>query len=100
MAVQHIVCFKFKDQVAAGDIDRHMEMFAALTEKIPGITAYSAGRTFKVGYEKTGDYDVAHCLTCESRETLESYFFHEAHQAFGAANRHLWQDVLVVNIDI
>jgi hypothetical protein len=99
MAVGHIVYFKFKDNITQEEITRHMEMFAALANQILGISAYTAGRTFEVSYEATGDFDVAHCLTCESREALEAYYHHEAHQAFINANKSLWQNVLVVNMD-
>lgn len=99
MAVQHIVYFKFKETAEPADMARHMEMFAALTKTIPGILSYSAGKTFGVAYEATGDYDCVHCLKCESKEALESYFHHPAHQEFGARNRHLWQHVLVVNAE-
>jgi len=100
MAVNHIVYFKFKNGSTSEAIERHMNMFAELAGKIPGITGYSAGKTFGVSYEKTGDYDVSHCLTCESREALEEYFIHEAHQAFIEVNRPIWHDALVVNSDI
>jgi len=100
MAVNHIVYFKFKNETTSEAIERHMNMFAELAGKIPGITEYSAGKTFSVSYEKTGDYDVSHCLTCESREALEVYFYHKAHQAFIEENKSIWQDVLVVNADI
>ena len=100
MAVNHIVYFKFISKATPEAIERHMSMFAGLAGKIPGITGYSAGKTFGVPYEKTGDYDVSHCLTCESREALEAYFFHEAHQEFIAANKSIWHDAFVVNADI
>lgn len=99
MAVKHIVYFKFKSSASEEEIRRHMNMFASLSDTIPGITAYTAGRTFDVGYEPTGDYDVAHCLSCESREALEHYFHHDAHQAFIAQNKDIWEDVLVVNME-
>ena len=100
MAVKHIVYFGFKQDASPADIDRHMEMFAALSNTIPGITGYSAGHTFKVDYESTADYDVIHCLTCESRSVLEDYFHHPAHQAFIETNKAIWQDVMVVNADV
>ena len=97
MSVHHIVYFKFKESASPADVARHMEAFAALSETIPGIVSYSAGKTFAVDYEATGDYDTMHCLKCESQQALESYFHHEAHQNFIEVYKHLWQDVLVVN---
>lgn len=97
MAVQHIVYFKFKETANPAEVARHMDAFAALSYTIPGIVSYSAGKTFGVDYEATGDYDTMHCLKCESEQALESYFHHEAHKSFIEENKHLWQDVLVVN---
>jgi hypothetical protein len=100
MAVKHIVYFGFKQDASPVAINQHMEMFAALANTISGITDYSAGHTFKVDYESTADYDVLHCVTCESRLALEAYFHHPAHQAFIEANKAIWQDVMVVNADV
>ncbi len=96
MPVKHIVCFKFKEKAQPHEIQKHMDMFAALS-KIPGILAHSAGKTFGVAYETTADYDSVHCLTCESEQALESYFHHEEHQTFIAQNRHIWENVFVIN---
>jgi hypothetical protein len=41
-----------------------------------------------------------HCVKFASQEALETYFFHEAHQAFIEENKDLWQDVIVINADI
>ena len=97
MAVNHIVCFKFKENTAIEDIVMHMQMFAGLSKSIPGIVSYSAGQSFGVAYEATADYDSVHCLMCESAQALESYFHHEAHQQFIAQNKHIWQNVFVIN---
>jgi hypothetical protein len=97
MVVNHIVFFKFKETAKPSEVDSHMEMFAALAKTIPGILSYSAGKTFRVDYEATGDYDCMHCLKCESEQALENYFHHEAHRNFISQNQHIWQDVLVVN---
>ncbi len=100
MRIDHIVCFKFKDGTKPEMIERHMQSFAALSGMIPEIAGYTAGRTCKVSYEKTADYDVMHCVKFASQEALETYFFHEAHQAFIEENKDLWQDVIVINADI
>ncbi len=100
MAVNHIVCFKFNENTAPEDIAKHMKMFAGLSETIPGIISYSAGKSFGVAYEPTADYDSVHCLACESEQALESYFHHEAHQAFIARNKHIWRSVFVINAQV
>lgn len=100
MAVNHIVCFKFNESAQPEDIARHMEMFEALSKTIPGIVSYSAGKSFKVAYESTADYDSVHCLMCETEQALESYCHHEAHQEFIAQNKHIWQNVFVINAHV
>ncbi len=97
MAVNHIVCFKFNESATKDEIKQHMQMFAALSQTIPGIVSYSAGKSFGVAYESTADYDSVHVLVCESEEALESYFHHEAHQEFINQSKHIWENVLVIN---
>jgi len=100
MAVNHIVYFKFKQTAKQHEIKKHMDMFAALGASIPGVISYSAGETFAVSYEDTADYDVMHCLSCDSKQQLENYFFHPDHQVFIEQNKSIWQDVLVVNAKV
>ncbi len=97
MAVNHVVFFKFKEKAKLEEIDQHMKMFQQLSKTISGIIDYSAGKTFKVGYEPTADYDCMHCVTFESEKTLEKYYFHEKHREFINKNKHMWDDVLVLN---
>lgn len=100
MAVNHIVCFKFNENADAAGITKHMEMFEALAGAIPGILSYTAGKAIGVSYEATADYDSVHCLLCESEQALESYFHHNAHQAFITQNKHIWHSVFVINAQV
>ena len=100
MAVNHIVYFKFSSTVKEEDVKKHMAMFKELADSVSGITAYSAGKAFKVSYEDTADYDSVHCVSFESKQALENYFFDERHNNFIEQNKHLWADVLVVNAEI
>ena len=100
MAVNHVVYFKFTDDAAPERIQAHMSAFDALGKAIPGITGYSAGKTFSVDYEKTGDYDSVHIVVYESEKALEDYFHHEKHKTFIEDFKDIWKDVLVVNADL
>ncbi len=100
MAVNHIVYFKFKEDAKKDEIKKHMDMFEALSTSVPGVISYSAGETFSVSYEETGDYDVMHCLKYDTEQQLENYFFNPEHKAFIEQNKSIWQDVLVVNAQI
>ncbi len=75
-------------------------MFQQLSETIPGIVSYSAGKAFKVKYEGTADFDCMHCVTCESEKALEAYFFHEDHKKFIKQNEHIWENAMVLNSNI
>ena len=100
MAVNHVVFFKFKEGASQDEINQHMSMFQQLSETVSGITDYSAGKAFGVEYESTADYDCMHCVKCESEADLEAYFFNDKHKEFIEKNKHLWEDVLVLNADI
>lgn len=95
--IQHVVCFKFKDNASQDAIQKHMDDFAALRSKIPEIQDYEDGNAFKVDYEKTADYDVVHYVTFQSEADLETYFHHPAHQEFIQENKEIWADVFVIN---
>jgi len=71
--------------------------FAALKEAIPQIVSYRAEQTLPGDSYATPDYDVVHYLTYRTRADLDAYEVHPAHRAFGAANRALWDSVLVIN---
>jgi hypothetical protein len=95
--IQRIVAFKFKEGSSQEAIQQHMNHFAALKDSIPQIQSYRAGQTFPADYEGTGDYDVLHYSTFDSEEAIEEYFNHPAHQRFIAANKDIWENVIVLN---
>ena len=95
--VQHVVAFKFKEGTSAEAIQKHMDDFAGLQDKIPELRSYEAGKTFKVAYESTADYDVMHYTTFANEADMEVYFNHPDHQKFIADNKDSWADVFVSN---
>ena len=58
-----MVAFKFKEGTSSEAIQKHMNDFAGLQDKVPELRSYEAGETFKVDYESTADYDVMHYTT-------------------------------------
>lgn len=97
MKIQRIVCFKFKAEASDTDRQRHMADFAALKENIAEIQSYSAGAGLSGDQGAAPQYDTLHYMTFASMADVDVYFDHPAHQAFIAANRHIWDDVLVLN---
>ena len=95
--VQHVVAFKFKEGTSEKARQQHMNDFAGLQDKIPELRSYEAGKTFKVAYESTADYDVMHYTTFANEADMEVYFNHPDHQKFIADNKDSWADVFVSN---
>ncbi|HEY9077763.1 MAG TPA: Dabb family protein [Anaerolineaceae bacterium] len=100
MIVQRLVCFKFKPGTSQEDIAKHMADFAALKNLIPQIQTYQAGLVYSEPGKPEPEFDSLHTLTFMSRQDIEQYFLHPAHQAFAAANRHNWERVLVLNAEV
>lgn len=95
--VQHVVAFKFKEGTSSEAIQKHMDDFGGLKAKIPELRSYEAGKTFKVEYESTADYDVMHYTTFANEADMEVYFNHPDHQKFIEENKDGWADVFVSN---
>ena len=95
--IQHVVAFKFKEGTTAEARQKHMDDFGGLKSKIPEIRSYEAGKTFKVSYESTADYDVMHYTTFANEADMKVYFDHPDHQKFIADNKANWADVFVSN---
>ena len=96
---QHFVCFKFKEPLPSEAVQQHMELFAALKDAIPQIVSYAGGLTFLDG-DGADKYDSAHNVTFRTREDIDLYIHHAAHQEFIEANKAHWDDVLVVDSEI
>ena len=97
--IQHFVCFKFKPDTSQVEIQKHMEMFASLEEKISQITSYRGGKVLE-GFEGAEKYDTAHYVTFANKSDVDIYFYHEAHQEFIESNKNIWADILVIDSEI
>ena len=100
MAIQRIVCFKFKE--SATDLDRrsHMDDLAALKTLIPQMASYTAGFGLSGDFGSSPKYDTLHYMTFASMEDVNIYFEHEAHKRFVENHKTSWDDVLVLNANI
>jgi hypothetical protein len=74
-------------------------MFAVLKDTIPQIVSYSDGITF-TGGEGASKFDTAHYVTYQTKEDIDIYFHHPAHQEFIQDNKAHWKDVLVIDSQI
>ena len=75
--IKHLVCFKFKPEASAEDVDATLAALNALPAQIPWVRNWSLGRNLSAR-DKTYDY----ALSCEFADTaeLERYLSHPAHE--------------------
>lgn len=100
MAIQRIVCFKFKPGISSAAMAQHMQDFAGLKPAIAQIQEYRAGMTKPGDFNSPPEYDVMHYMTFASMEDIDRYIPHPAHQSFIARNKETWEKVLVLNSEI
>ena len=97
MTIQRVICFKFKKGTSQEEITRHMHSLAALQSAIPQIKTYAASLTVPDELGNLPSFDSLHYVTFATMADVETYFHHQAHQDFIAENKHIWEDVLVLN---
>jgi hypothetical protein len=98
--IQHLVCFKFKEDASAEAVQQHLDMFADLKDKISQIVDYAGGPVIPGEAGEPRRFDTAHNVVFASLADLNIYLPHEAHQQFIAANKAIWEEVLVVDSEI
>ena len=94
--LRHVVLFKFKDDADPAAVEKAIEAFAALPEKIPQIKEFEWGiNNSPEGLNK----GLTHCflLTFDSEEGRDIYLPHPDHKAFGALLGDILEDVTVVD---
>jgi len=97
---QQIVCFKFKKDVSAEAVERHMHDFAGLKHEIPQIVSYSAGKTLPTHNSQSPEYDAMHYITFQNKADIETYTKSAKYQEFVKNNRSSWEKVMIINSDI
>ena len=97
---QRIVCFKYKPDVDAEMIMKHMREFRKLKDIIPEIKSYSAGLAVPQDDGSMPDFDSMHYLTFASLEDISSYFLHDDHQRLRVLNRQLSDRIFVMTTEI
>lgn len=92
----HVVSIKFKEKASADQIKQVETEFAALKEKIPGITSLHWGTNVSPEKRNKG---FTHCfvLTFASEKDRDAYLVHPAHKAFGKVLGPVMADVMVID---
>ena len=92
----HVVSLKFKEGATVEQIERVEKAFAALKEKIPGITSLHWGTNVSLEKRNKG---FTHCfvLTFASEKDRDAYLVHPEHKAFGKILGPVMADVMVID---
>ena len=92
----HVVSLKFKPDASQEQIKAVEEAFAALQQKVPGVTVMTWGTN--VSPEKH-DKGFTHCfiLAFDSDKDRDAYLVHPEHKAFGKVLGPVMADVFVVD---
>lgn len=94
--LRHVVMFQFKDSSSEADVQKIVDAFRALPNKIPQIADFEYGTDNSP--EKLAD-GFTHCflVTFKSEKDRDVYLPHEAHQAFVDVLKPHLEKVLVID---
>lgn len=94
--LNHVVLIKFKSSATPEQIKKVEEAFAALKEKVPGVTSLRYGTNVSPEKKNKG-YTHAFVLTFNSDKDRDAYLVHPEHKAFGKVLGPVMEDVLVID---
>lgn len=96
--VKHIVVFKYKPDATEQQIQKVNRAFAALQDKIPGITAFERGVNNSPEGKNQG-FTHVYQVTFENAKARDNYLPHPAHEKFGQllGELNILEDVFVVD---
>lgn len=94
--LRHVVLFKFKDSCTTADVQKVVDAFSALPQKIDVIQGFEWGTD--VGVENLSQ-GFTHCflVTFRDAQGRDAYLPHPAHEEFKQLVRPLLDKVLVVD---
>ncbi len=94
--LRHVVLFKFKDDADAAAVEKAIDAFVALPDKIPQIKEFEWGTNNSPEGLNKG---LTHCflLTFDSEEGRDIYLPHPDHKTFAAMLGDILEDVTVVD---
>src|SRR5512133_2280636 len=94
--LQHVVTFKFKDTASKQDIQKVVDGFAALKQKIPQMKSFEWGTNISPEKLNKG---FTHCFIAKfkSEKDRDAYLVHPAHKAFAQDLGPVLDEVLVID---
>jgi hypothetical protein len=94
--VEHLVWFRLNDDVTPEQKEGMKNALRALKNQIDGIEHIAVGEDFS---GRSRGFQLGLVVRFASREALEIYGPHPAHQAFVNGHKHLWNDVMALDFE-
>ncbi len=96
MPVEHMVWFRFRDEVTRDERARLARELRRLAALVPGILKLSVGENFT---DRALGCQLGLLVTLESRTALAAYQVHEAHQAIAKQLRTACDQILAFDFE-
>ncbi|MGA9290798.1 MAG: Dabb family protein [Anaerobacillus sp.] len=95
--IEHVVLFKFSEQTTKEEKEEGMRRLTKVKESIPGIVDIQAGNNFS---ERSQGFESGLTVRFESKEALEAYGPHPAHQEVVSYLKEIgMQDTLALDFE-
>lgn len=96
MPVEHMVWFRFRDDVSEVRRREHLEALRGLQGVVPGILRLAVGENFTA---RALGCQLGLSVTLESRSALEGYQVHPSHVAIAQGLRADCADILALDFE-
>ncbi|PLS03351.1 Dabb family protein [Neobacillus cucumis] len=97
---EHMVFFKFKENITPEKEQELLEKLLSFKGVIPGIVELSAGINVTAEEERKQGYGLGLRVTFDNKESLDQYGPHPAHQDFVKSLDNVIENVVVVDYPI
>lgn len=97
--VEHIVVMKSKPETTEEQKEELVKRLQSLKDKIPGILHASAGINFVADEKRNFGFTVGLVVRFESREALNNYLPHPAHQEVVGYLRQVMESWAVIDYE-
>ncbi|GAE94940.1 stress responsive alpha-beta barrel [Gracilibacillus boraciitolerans JCM 21714] len=97
---EHLVVFKFKQELSQEKEQELLNKLKSLKKDIPGIITLTTGHNETEEKERAQGYSIGLRVTFESKSALQAYGPHPAHQKFVQQLDGIIEDVIVVDYPI
>ncbi|MED4225263.1 Dabb family protein [Neobacillus cucumis] len=97
---EHIVTFKFNENITQEKEQALLQQLKAFKGEIPGIVELTAGLNMTEEIENIHGYTLALRITFENKQALDHYLPHPVHQEFVSSLIGIIENVIVIDYEI